>query len=44
MMKKSGLTLVTCIGSRVQENVLQFGQNHKQYFRYILGPLTRLSA
>ena len=37
-------TVVTCIGSRVQENVLQFGQNHKQspYFWvycWILNPL-----
>ena len=34
-------TVVTCIGSRVQENVPQFGQNHKQssYFESIDGPL-----
>ena len=39
-------TVITCIGSRVQENVLQFGQNHQTspYLGYIFGPLTPLSA
>ena len=38
--------VVTCIGSRVQDNVLQFGQNHKQspYFESVFGPLIPLSA
>ena len=30
MNKVRSDTVVTCIGSRVQENVLQFGQNHKK--------------
>ena len=39
-------TVITCIGSRVQENVPQFGQNHQTspYLGYIIGPLTPLSA
>ena len=46
MNKVRSDTVVTCIGSRVQENVLQFGQNHQKtsYFGYIFGPLTPLSA
>ena len=47
MMKKvRSDTVVTCIGSRVQENVFQFGQNHEQspYFGSNFGPLTPISA
>ena len=46
MNKVRSDTVVTCIGSRVQENVLQFGQNHKQspYVGSIFGHLTPLSA
>ena len=46
MNKVRSDTVVTCIGNRVQENVLQFGQNHQKspYFGYIFGPLTPLSA
>ena len=35
MNKVRSDTVVTCIGSRVQENVLQFGQNKTN--RHILG-------
>ena len=39
-------TVIPCIGSRVQENVLQFGQIHQTSpcLGYIFGPLTILSA
>ena len=39
MNKVRSDTVVTCIGSRMQENVLQFGQNHKQlpYFGCMFG-------
>ena len=46
MTKVRSDTVITCIGSRVQENVLEFGQNHKHspYFGCIFGHLTPLSA
>ena len=39
-------TVITCIGSMVQESVLQFGQTDQTspYLGYIFGPLTPLSA
>ena len=46
MNKVRSDTVISCIGSRVQENVLQFGQNHQTspYLGYIFGPLSPLSA
>ena len=46
MNRVSSDTVISCIGSRVQVNVLQFGQNHQTspYLGYIFGPLTPLSA
>ena len=41
MQKVRSDTVVTCIGSRVQENLLRLCQNHKQspYSGSIFGPL-----
>ena len=39
-------TVMTCIGSRVQETMFQFGQYHQQspYFGYMFLPLTPVSV
>ena len=39
-------TVITCIGRRVQETMLQFGQNHQQspYFGYMFLPFDHFYA